>query len=72
MKQFTISIPDNKAVMFFELMNSLSFVNHIEEIDYFIIPEEHKKTVRERIKKSNENPEILLDWDDVKDNFILN
>ncbi|MEN8122105.1 MAG: hypothetical protein ABFS35_17280 [Bacteroidota bacterium] len=43
MKQFTISIPDSKANMFFEFMNSLSFVNHIEEIDYFIIPEEHKE-----------------------------
>ena len=71
MKHFTISIPDNKAKMFFEFMNSLSFVNQIEEIDYLIIPEEHKRIVRERIKKSNENPERLLDWDKVKDNFIL-
>ncbi|RLD83075.1 MAG: hypothetical protein DRJ10_04185 [Bacteroidetes bacterium] len=71
MKQFTISIPDGKARIFLEFMNSLSFVNQIEEIDYFIVPEEHKKIVRERIRKSEAKPEILLDWDNVKDNFIL-
>ncbi len=35
------------------------------------IPEEHKEIVRKRTKKSNESPERLLDWDDVKDSFKL-
>ena len=38
------------------------------EID---IPEEHKQIVRQRIEASKKNPEILLDWDDVKNSFIL-
>ena len=71
MKQFTISIPDNKASIFLEFMKSISFINNIEEVDDFIITEEHKKKVRDRIRKSKENPERLLDWDNVKDDFIL-
>ena len=45
------------------------FVGLEKEID--IIPDWHKEIVLERIQKSEENPERLLDWDDVKDNFIL-
>lgn len=41
----------------------------LEVADSYEIPEEHKEIVRERIRKSNENPDRLLDWDDVKDNF---
>jgi hypothetical protein len=33
------------------------------------IPESHKSIVRERIIKSNKNPERLLDWDSVKEKF---
>ena len=71
MKQFTILIPDSKANIFLEFMRSISFIKKIEEVSDSIIPEEHKKLVRERIKKSTENPERLLDWDKVKDNFML-
>jgi len=72
MTQFTISITDNKAKIFLEFMKSLSFVKKIERLDSgFVIPQEHKTIVRDRIKKSEENPEILLDWDDVSENFVL-
>ncbi len=64
MKQFTISIPDSKASMFFELMKSLSFVKKVEEV--IDIPEEHKKIVLERIKKYENNPDAYLDWEDVE------
>lgn len=66
MKQVTLSVPDEKYSFFIELMNSIDFVS-IE--DFPPIPEEHKAIVMERIKKSTENPDLLLDWDEVKDNF---
>lgn len=33
------------------------------------IPNEHQKIVIERIEKSKENPERLLDWDEVSKNL---
>jgi len=71
MAQFTISIADNSSSVFLELMKNLRFVKKVERVDDYSISEEHKEIVRSRISKSNKNPEILLDWDEVKDNFIL-
>jgi len=72
MTQFTISITDNKAKIFLEFMRNLPFVKKSESLDSgFIIPQEHKTIVRDRIRKSEENPEILLDWDDVSENFVF-
>lgn len=68
MKQITLNIQDNKFPFFVELIESMDFVDIQEDFD---IPDEHKKIVMERMKMSEENPERLLDWDDVKDNFIL-
>lgn len=31
-----------------------------------VIPEEHKKAVRERIKKYENNPDSYLSWDDIE------
>ena len=62
----TIDIPENKYKFFMDLVRNLGF-NQVEED--FIIPEEHKAIVRERTVKSKENPDRLLDWDDVQDNF---
>lgn len=67
MKQLTLNIPDNQYAFFLELVQKLGFVT-IEEQD---IPEEHKAIVRERMKKSNQNPDRLLDWEQVEDNFRL-
>ena len=52
-----------------ELINLLGF--EIVKKTEIEIPEEHKELVRKRIQKSNQNPEQLLDWDEVKDNFKL-
>jgi len=71
MAQFTISISDKSSNVFLELMKNLKFVKKIERVDDYSISEEHKEIVRNRISKSDKNPEILLDWDEVKDNFIL-
>ena len=35
------------------------------------IPEEHKKNVRQRIKKNTQHPEQLLDWDTTKKRLKL-
>ncbi len=65
MKQVILNIPDNKYQFFIELIRNLGF-DKAEEHD---IPEEHKAIVRERTLKSKENPERLLDWDQVQDKF---
>ena len=65
MKEITLKIPDKKVDFFMELVKELGFEVQ-EEIE---IPEEHKNIVRERIRTSKENPDQLLNWDDVKDSF---
>jgi hypothetical protein len=65
MKQVILNIPDNKYQFFIELVRNLGF-DKAEELD---IPEEHKAIVRERTLKSKENPDRLLDWDQVQDEF---
>jgi Arc/MetJ-type ribon-helix-helix transcriptional regulator len=67
MKEITLKVPDHKIDFILELIEQLG-VEVSEEIK---IPEEHKEIVRERIQKSNANPERLLNWDEVKDNFKL-
>lgn len=64
MKQVTLNIPESKYKFFMELVRNLGLETN--DID---IPEEHKKIVRERIKLSDANPDRLLNWDHVQDNF---
>lgn len=42
MKNFTITIPDNKENIFIEMMKSISFVQKIQASNEFDIPDEHK------------------------------
>lgn len=42
-----------------------------EEDQMFEVPEWHKEIVRQRMKDHKQNPDNVLDWDDVKDNFKL-
>ena len=65
MKQVTLNIPENKFNFFMELVKNLGFVKATE----VSIPEEHKQKVRKRIAASDKSPEILLDWDKVKNEF---
>jgi len=71
MKQFTISIPDNKAELFLEIVKSISFVKKIEEGYHPDISEEHKSTVRERIKKYGNKSENYLEWDEINNQLRL-
>ncbi len=66
MKQIAVTIPDNKESLFIELLKSLSFVKRIETIEDFVIPEEQKQIVRQRMKASESDPSVLLKWDEVK------
>ena len=67
MKEVTLKIPDNRLTFFMELVEQLGF----EVAGELEISEEHKAIVRDRIKKSDQNPERLLDWEQVQDNFQL-
>ncbi len=67
MKEVTIKIPDTKFNFFMELMKQLGF----EVTHKYDIPEEHISVVMDRIKKSEEDPTRLENWEDVKENFKL-
>ena len=66
MKNFTITIPDNKENIFIEMMKSISFVKKIQASNDIDISEEHKEIVRNRIKRMEENPESCLSWEDIE------
>lgn len=65
MREVTLKIPEEKFEFYMELFEQMGLEAEMK----YDIPEEHKEIVRERIKRSNENPKLLLDWDTVKDNF---
>jgi hypothetical protein len=67
MKQVTLNIPDSKFQFFMELVKNLGLV----KVDVIDIPEEHKEIVRQRIEASKKNPERLLDWEEVQNEFQL-
>jgi hypothetical protein len=67
MREVTLKIPEEKFEFYMELFGQLGLETELE----YEIPEEHKEIVRERIKRSNENPDLLLDWEAVKDDFDL-
>ena len=64
MKEVTLKIPESKFDFFMELVSQLGL--EISDND-FVIPEEHKKIVLDRIKYTRE--EDLLNWEDIKDDF---
>ena len=71
MKQFTVTIPDNKMNLFVEMMGSISYVEKVEEICAIEIPEEHMAMVRERIEKYKDNPESYLEGDEIESKIKL-
>lgn len=42
-----------------------------EENKMFEVPEWHKDIIEQRLKKYKENPDDVMDWDEVKDKFKL-
>ncbi len=67
MKEVTLKIPNKKIDFFMELVKQLGF----EVYEPYEIPEEHKAIVRERTRKTKENPDRLLDWEEIKNDFKL-
>ncbi len=65
MKEIILRIPDDKVDFVLELIEELG----LEKTDELEIPEAHKEIIRERIRKSKENPDRLLNWEEVKDTF---
>ena len=71
MKQFTIQVHENKADLFVELMESISFVklvkeDIVKEENVLDIPEEHKSVVRERIHQYGDKTDKYLDWSEIE------
>ena len=67
MKEITLKIPEERLSFFMELVEQLGF----EITGESEISEDHKALVRERIKKSDQDPGRLSDWEEVQDNFRL-
>ncbi len=69
--RLTIDISDAnsmKATPLIEYLKSLDFVSIISENEY-VVPDWHQQIVEERL--ANSNSAELLDWNEVKDTFIL-
>lgn len=67
----TIDKPTEKISALLNLIRSYDEITLEEEVDDFHISDEHKNIVRERIKASEKNPDLLLDWEKVKNEFNL-
>jgi hypothetical protein len=67
MKQVTLNIPDRDYDFFIELLKKFNFIK-IKEAD-FVIPEEHKKLVRERRKTAGKND--FIKWAEAKKTYGL-
>lgn len=67
MKEVILKIPEDRYAFVMELLDNLGLEVE-KEID---IPEWQKNIVRERISEYKMNPNIALDWDEVKDDFDL-
>jgi len=66
MKNFTVTIPDNKENIFIEMMKSISFVQKIQASNDIDISEEQKEIIRNRIQRMEDNPESCLSWEDIE------
>ena len=69
--RLTIDISDAnsmKATPLIEYLKSLDFVSIISENEY-VVPDWHQQIVEERLAISNSAE--LLDWNEVKDTFML-
>lgn len=69
--RLTIDISDAnsmKAIPLIEYLKSLDFVSIISENEY-VVPDWHQQKVEERL--ANSNSAELLDWNKVKDTFML-
>ena len=67
MKQLTIHIPDGKFQFILALLSKFNFIKiDLSANERFVISDEQKALVNEELKKIRDNPNYLLDWNDVK------
>ena len=67
MKQITIHVPDGKFQFILELLHRFNFVKVDAPVnDGFVISEKQKELVNEELRKIDEDPNYLLDWNEVK------
>jgi hypothetical protein len=66
MKEIILKIPDQKVDSVLELIEQLGLEVSSEDMD---IPEEHKATVRERIKTAK--PEDMVPWEEARKQFTF-
>lgn len=66
MKNYIVTIPDNKENIFIEMMKNISFVQKIQASNDIDISEEQKGIVRNRIQRMEEDPESCLSWEDIE------
>ena len=75
-----MDVQTQKAIVIeqFKRVNDINLINAVKNLlDYALkkeeeifIPETHRKLVIERLNKVRENPERLLEWDEVKKTLI--
>lgn len=63
MKEITLQVPENKYHQFLKIVQEMG----IEISEETIIPEEHKKIVRERIQSVS--PDQVVTWDEARKQF---
>ncbi len=67
MKEITLKIPEKKYNFFIELFQELG----LEVAQTIEVPDWQKEEVLKRMERSKTNPERLLDWEQVKEEFKI-
>jgi hypothetical protein len=66
MKKITLKVPDSKLKFFLELVKQLGL--ELENAS-LLIPEEHKSTVRERLKNAKEDD--FTPWEEAREKLTF-
>ena len=64
--KITLDIKDSKAAFFLELLQSFEEFITIEKAEEMVLSKAHKDLLDSRLKKYQQNPKDLLDWEDVQ------
>jgi len=71
MKQISIQIEDDQVPFVIDLLQKFDFVKIEEKFhDQFLLTTRQIELVEIERNKAKENPEYLLDWDDIKDSVF--
>lgn len=71
MKQISIQIEDDQVPFVIDLLEKFDFVKIEKSVDTnYSLTKKQIELIEIERKKAKENPESLLDWDDVKDSIF--